>query len=70
MTAEHCCIHRLYLTVSVYIWYTLLNKLIPILEISTNKRDGKRSLCFTPSPNSKRPADKRPKSLNYDESIC
>jgi hypothetical protein len=48
---------------------TLLNELIPILEIRANKGDGKRSLCFTPSPNSKRPPDKRAKNLNYDEGI-
>ncbi len=50
--------------------HTLLNELIPILEIRTNKGDAKRSLCFTPSPNSKRPPDKRAKNLNYDEGIC
>ncbi|CAB4043386.1 Hypothetical predicted protein [Paramuricea clavata] len=38
-------------------------------EIRANKGDGKRSLCFTPSPNSKRPPDKRAKNLNYDEDI-
>ena len=48
---------------------TLLNELIPILEIRANKGDGKRSLCFTPSPNSKRSPDKRAKNLNYDEGI-